>query len=521
MNIKEQSAETVYDVLALLTYAILITTFLFLTQTIFSGFHLSDDQVLIRFNNLLQSKNFFNIARQEIYEDLFLRFRPLAIFYYLAVAKFLYPNFLFIALFVAGQGILSCYFFYRFCRVSQFKMLPSFLFPFFIFFGNQGVIFWRNCVNETLAMLLLSISFYFMALSLRENKNRHFYTILFSIFLLLASLTKESFIILIPALIFYKVWQQSLVQGISFKRSIAKNSILIIGLIIIMLLEIVIIFYYKSISNRFLNYVSIDKQTFSFSHLLISTTRLWITKGYLLTIIPTICYVLITATALYKKQLFRFYLMLFVNFILVTIPQIILYSKSLIFERYLLPGTLGSALLIIYLDDHFNTHFRYNKILGFFLPACMLLLSLQTVLMFKGARIYANDGLQVNAMLSHVKKTQPNEKILIVTQPTDKSEQSQSIKLYLESEIGGSHKNVYIEPVIDNTPPKSAISIFEKKNLLLISEGIMFKDIPDKMSIKQIIFFPGLKEKFQKNYSDFHLALYYSNKIGKFEVLEK
>ena len=65
------------------SYALLVWVFVFTTKTFFSGFHLSDDQILIYFNNHLHQQSFFSAAYSEIKSDLFLRFRPLAIFYYL------------------------------------------------------------------------------------------------------------------------------------------------------------------------------------------------------------------------------------------------------------------------------------------------------------------------------------------------------------------------------------------------------------------------------------------------------
>ncbi|MGI8584558.1 MAG: hypothetical protein ACR2KX_20400, partial [Chitinophagaceae bacterium] len=142
------------NVIVLCIYALLVWTFLFATRTFFSGFHLSDDQILIEFNNHLDHKSFFSTAYFEIKDDLFLRFRPLAIFYYLALAKWPYPNFTLIAFLVSLQAIVTCWFFYRFARYLKCSIVLFFLFPLFLLCGKQRVILWRDCVTETLALLL-------------------------------------------------------------------------------------------------------------------------------------------------------------------------------------------------------------------------------------------------------------------------------------------------------------------------------------------------------------------------------
>src|SRR5205807_2066494 len=127
-----------------------------------------------------------------------------AMLYYVSFARFAFPNFTLIAFLVAAQGIFSSYFFYRFARLLGGSRFLSFLFPLFIFAGNQGVLFWRNCVNETFAIFLLSISFFYLGRMLNNPDKKRSDEILFSFFLFLSTLTKESFIALVPAVLFLK-----------------------------------------------------------------------------------------------------------------------------------------------------------------------------------------------------------------------------------------------------------------------------------------------------------------------------
>src|SRR6476469_9491042 len=136
------------DIVILLIYALFIFLFLFLTATFFSGFHLIDDQTYIILNSKYQHVSSLPASFDAAREDLELRFRPLAIVYYVAISKWVYPSFPGIAFVLALQGVFSCYFFYRFARIQKCGQLVSFLFPLFILIGNQGVVFWRNCMSE-------------------------------------------------------------------------------------------------------------------------------------------------------------------------------------------------------------------------------------------------------------------------------------------------------------------------------------------------------------------------------------
>lgn len=504
-------------------YAIITWGFLFLTGTIFSGFHLSDDQILITFNNRLQHEPFLSAAYHEIADDLFIRFRPLAIFYYMLLSKWPYPDFTMIAWLVSLQAILTCYFFYRFARYLKCNAVLSFLFPLFILCGNQGVVFWRNCVNETFAMLLLSISFFYLG-KLLSNKSHHpGNTFAFGLFLLLSTLTKESFIILVPAILFLKVWQESNVYGKTFPDSVKQNIKLIIVFTVIVIAELAVIFYYKAISPRFINYIGVDESTFTVSNLHISLVRLWITKGYLLVILPFVLFILfMKRKAGNRKEFWTFFLPLTLLFLLITIPQILLYSKSLIFERYLLPGTVGSALVILFLHQYVKRYQPLQFLNKFFLPACTLLLCLQIVLMTRGAAAYANTGYSVKKMLNSIMEhTDTQDTILLVAYPLGQSDQALSTKTYLNAEIGGKRRNVFIEPLIDSAQREGEVESSVIENFILETKGISYQNISKPKNIRCITFFEKTLPTFMKNHTDFDTTQFRKVSDGQFLIYVK
>lgn len=512
------------NIAVLSMYALLVYVLLFLTGTFFSGYHLSDDQILIKFNSGLHERSFFSSEWFQIKDDLFRRFRPLAIFYYQALAKWPYPNFSIIALLVSLQSIFTCYFFYRFARYLKCSPVLSFLFPLFILCGNQGVIFWRNCVNETLAMCLLSVSFFYLGKIFNSRDHSPRLIFLFSFFLTLSTLTKESFIILVPAILFYKIWQQGLFSKKGFWFSLKQDIGLVTFFTFLVLTELAIIYYYKNHSNRFIEYVGVDKDSFKLSNLFISLFRLWVTKSYLIIIVPAIIFILFSKNKFtLKREIRSFFIPLAIFFLLVTIPQVLLYSKSLIFERYLLPGTLGAAMLILFIREYISRNPSSLKFLNkTFLPACAIILLIQTFLMIKGAIAYANDGYETNDMLSTImQNTNPNDNILIVAKPQGQSEQSISTKMFLNANIGGRRNNVFMEPVIDSTLELSHISQSDVDNFKQMTNGIRYANIPDKKNISCVAFFPNIKDSFLFHHPEFDTMHYTQINAGKFSILVK
>lgn len=505
-------------------YALLVWVFVFATHTLFSGFHLSDDQILISFNDHLHKQSFFSAAYWEIKDDLFIRFRPLAIFYYVTLAKWPYPNFTLIAFLVSLQAILTCYFFYRFARYLKCGIVLSFLFPLFVLCGNQGVIFWRNCINETFAMFLLSISFFYLGKILNCKNGQRKNLFLFCLFLLLSTLTKESFIILVPAVLFLKLWQESLHLKKEFFFSAKQNIKLIIFFTIVVITEIAIIFYYKNQSNRFIEYVGVDENTFKLSNLFISLVRLWITKGYLIIVLPAMAYILFVKNKYnHNKDIRSFFLPLALLFLFITIPQILLYSKSLIFERYLLPGTLAGALAVLFVQLYILRYLSVFKFLNkIFLPASSVLLFLQVILMTKGAISYAATGYEVKQMLTTIMQhTKPTDTILLVAKPLGQSDQAHSTKTYLNAEIGGAKTTVFIEPVIDTTLNLKSGERSVVENFIEDTKGIIYNDIIDPKNISCITFFENTKDRFVLNHPDFDTTPYLQINIGKFWIFLK
>ena len=216
--------------------------------------------------NDLKSSSLNTVSTNWVKEDLKnnSRFRPFYYIHRVVETRFLGSDFF---LWSVYNGILCCLaliFFYRAMRNMEFGLGESIVFLIITFIGPQSSVWWRLGPGESLGITLIGFSFYFMSKCLYK-RNFILNNLLFILFLILASLTKESFLLIIPALIIYKIWNEKIHIWSSLKESVFKNMILVIPLIIFVM-ELVIIKYYVGITysgldNHFLNNIRDNYQS--------------------------------------------------------------------------------------------------------------------------------------------------------------------------------------------------------------------------------------------------------------------
>jgi len=81
--------------------------------------------------------------------------------------------------------------------------------------GQQSTVAWMLGPSELLALFFLSIALFYMAKIYLINDSL-INKIIFIVFILLSSLSKESFILIIPSIYFLYVWRISEQKNISF-----------------------------------------------------------------------------------------------------------------------------------------------------------------------------------------------------------------------------------------------------------------------------------------------------------------
>jgi hypothetical protein len=410
------------DKIVIISLIIFVFLFLLISGTINSGYHFVDDHEVIKIKNDLKTSSLISVSEKWVNEDLKSngRFRPFYYIHRVIETKFFGSDFFLWSLYTGILWCMALIFFYSGMRKQKFAWEESIIFLIIVFIGPQCSVWWRLGPGESLGMVLLALSFYFMSKSI-DKKNYHINNFLFIFFLVLSSLTKESFLIIIPAMVFLKIWNEKILIWTSLKESFYKNTILVIPLMIFAI-ELYIVRYHVGIT-----YAGLET---GFSNIMVSiiSTSLHFLKTYLNLII--VASVMLIICGYIKKIPVKIKLLPLIFFLLVLIPNIILYSKSALVERYLLPSSLGLGVLVAYVIKGIEKDpVWFKKIVSLFVIISFLPYMVSS---FNDALKFSKEGDFTKKILSAISDNySTGSQVLVIVDPVEYYEKSVSLKTYL------------------------------------------------------------------------------------------
>lgn len=383
------------------------------------GFLLWDDIIIADFHSGLKSSGFFELYARVAAQDLNIRFRPLALLHYLTMARLYGLNYTALLWHNIGIVSLACGFLYAAARNIGASVTAAFMFVAVVFIGNQGVIGLRIVLAENPGMLFIAIGAHALT---REKR------MLAAIFFLLAALTKESFVLLAPAL----VWADFLLQGRSDLRGYVtahKPFLAAITTIMLVVLGVIIL----QVGTHSIGYAGVDKETFSLDKLARAFLAAFLTKGCGLVLIPVAVGLIMipgNGFSLNKRKLVNGTILC----ALVLLPQVALYAKSGIFMHYLLPAQLWSGLALLMLwHDPLGIPSRYQQ---YFRIWAVALLLFNTFLFLRNARDIANWGREARMAMERVTSlTAPQDTILIMGHPIRDYEKASDAGKFMATEL--------------------------------------------------------------------------------------
>jgi len=329
------------------------------------------------------------------------------------------------------------------------------------------------------------------------------------------SLCKESFILMLPAIALLVVWLHQK-ELCSWKQAIQKSFFVWIALLLICLGELLFVKFFLGTTPD-IGYAGISgfnpTAIWDAIQSLTSNGSGWIIlaglgilifqtyEGKFFTLGHTISWEMV-------RKVFSPLMIPFILLGLIVIPQGVLYAKSGIDQRYLLPGIIAYSFFIICLDSQVKLHSKKLRHLLLILMTISLSLKLHPV--WSAARIFALEGFSTNRLLSTViAKTTPTDSILIVTNPVAYYEWSYSIKKYLIY-VGDRH-NLYVL-----TFEQRDVNNFGRNLREFYGDSTLAK-IEDRQSIQCIVVFPSLNNAFLRNTSDwFNSQQYQESVFGNF-----
>ena len=477
---------------ALLFFAIVWLTILGFSGSVFSGYHLTDDHEIVRIKKDLESKEVMSVAVKWMKDDQLVthRFRPFYYFHRVLGVELLGSNFIAWSIYNALLAIATSFLLFYFLCLLGFYFWESLLFSLITLNGPQATIWWRLGPQESLGMFLLSASLFFLALYVLAKKNQGIFRIIFIIFAVLTALSKESFLLMLPALALLSIYLSKIKGGLSWKESAKKN---IVSAAVLMVIFFGLILYIKKfIGTQGIGYAGIsgfDWKAYSETFWNISTN--WF--GYL--ILAQIILILISVllgTNRWEnvRKILKKYAPPVIIFLSIVVPQVILHAKSGFLKRYMVPALLGYAMAFIFLSRQMKGRLIYAKA-GIILTA-MLFILVDVAFSFRNAQDFSKEGRNVNNLFRTIKeRTFSDENILIVGDPVEHHEWIGSIAFYLKNEA--KRDNLYIYPLARKPRPTDDdfSSVYGKK---------LYNNVPDKEIFSAIMLFPRTEKKFLENF---------------------
>lgn len=481
---------------------------LFLSSgTLFSGFHFTDDHDIVAIHHHLTAKqmNILEVMRQWLQEDHATgRFRPFYFIYRIFQTTFLGINFPFWATYNALTAVLATFLFFIFAGLLQFSLLEASLFALLTTLGPQSAIWWQLGPAETIGTLLLALSLVFTALSAAPSKFRLLYKGFAIIFAILMSLSKESYILMLPAISFLHIWLSQKICG-SWLKAFKQES-LYVAILLLTFCSSLLFVKYSVGTTPDINYAGVD----GFRIGAIWTTFLELSthgSGWI---------ILLTFALLIRAQIpqndhgktvflpswkgLRYVLSsslipIFL-FLLIAVPQSVLYAKSGISQRYLVPGIVAYSFLLIWLHHVLQSKQKNLSRLILLLIAVSLSLKLHSA--WKAAHVFAMEGKSTNQLMETlITHTAPKDTLLLVTHPFVYSEWNFSIKKYLN--YAADRDNLYLATY---TQPSSG-DIEQQLNAFY--GDYTLNNISDKSNIQCIVVFPLLNDIFLRNSSSWFI----------------
>ena len=494
-----------------------------LCGTLFSGYHFMDDHGILRerqdvANSSLQKE--VKIFAKNLLDPK-MRFRPFYWVHRRSMLAVMGTDFTAMSIYTGFLAVLTSFFLYLFMKKTGFSSLESVLFAGLTLLGEQAAIWWRLGNNETSGMLMLSIAMLFMALSTNapQERKKILYEILFVISVVLASWSKESFILIIPALVLWKIWltrQKKQEPGqpedngkqttkITVKEAVKEN--LIPGILLLLVCFLELIHVIKNVGTtkivyagyegfQLANFVKTGIQGFMAVH------------GWVILILLLLILCLQRPGGLFSRKpspwtpcksfsLGYVYWAIVLSGLIVG-PQIVLYMKSGMMDRYLLPGVMGYTFLMVVLLRYIRET-GSKKIVTIIAVLLLAVISLQQLRVTRYTAIgFANEGKQINAWLQSIEQnTGEQDKILVVTHMQRHYEGSISLKMVLE--VKSNRKNTLFTPV-DLQVKSAAAGFWKELNSYFFTHFSEFslENSENREQLQAILIFPGLEEKFLK-----------------------
>jgi hypothetical protein len=507
---------------ALVIFTVFWTFVLLVTGTITSGFHFIDDHELIRMDHDLDNGSFGSVASDWILRDFALRFRP---FYYLhrvISVQIFGDNFVLFSLQNLVLLILTSWLLFLTFRNLRFSTIQSLGFSFLSLVGTQAAIWWRLGPNETIGIFVFSLSLYFLTKSYIVERGRLYFVSSF-VFMFFATLSKESFIMMVPLYVFLNFLLYWNKYKVGILKNIWENKLFNFLWLVILGIEAYIVMVV--VGTNKIGYAGADSESLGLRRIL-GTIKSLITQlnWQLVVYLAVLCGALFLYRWFRKRSLPRYQLKLLLLtafvFIISVVPQGVIYAKSGVYERYLIPGSLAVAFVstaLFFISVSLVESRMRKQILTVLIVGIALYTSYAHVkATVNTAEAFTLEGVTLNSALKKLDENISGDDILVIAaEPANNFEQGYSLKYYLQYVL--EHSNFYYYPI----SLKSTSTKFEQG----LSEGFVSflnvrttDDLENESNAKAVWIFAEVEELFLQHAVWFNAEDYTREQFGLYVV---
>lgn len=443
MELKDRLVGFNKSLAAFILFTVFWSVVVIFSGTLTSGFHFVDDHEIITIEKNINDNGFLSATRDIIKTDLTFRFRPFYYLHRIFLVVLFGTNTLYWSINYALLAVLSSFLLFLFIYRQGYTFVNAMLFPLLTLVGPQSVIWWRLGPGESIGIFLFSASLFLLVNAVIHVSR--FQLFISVICLLLATLSKESFTLLIPAYLLILIWinwQNQLSRSIF---SIIRSNIVLIVILSLILIIIgyILIFVvgtgYSGIDSslNFRRYLASIYSHFRYSIF----TKLIICGLFFL--LQNVKSREIVNGKANTKTMIRLYFFPSLVLLAIILPQFLLYFNSGLWGRYLLPLNLGLSLFVIFLSERIS---RSDEITLFTKRAFVVFIILAVAWFFKSeiipnSRAFAKDGKATNQFLTSIcENTNPDDLILVVLDGSSNYEHGFSINYFLS--IKADRKNI-------------------------------------------------------------------------------
>lgn len=425
----------------LLIFPVILLT----TGTITSGWHLVDDHETVELvkNKLENNVPFWTAFIREYRIDITHRWRPAYWFFRVLAAYVFGESYVLHNSFLCLIGMVTYVLLYGAVRNFKCSSISAHLFAGLVILGRQYEMWYQIANQENIGLFFLAVCLWIVSYQYKNNNFTHKkLDILLLICAVLCSLIKESFFLVLPIIILLRLGMEGLVLrgGVRswIKLFVRKVPFWLPALAVFVWSAYMIVFY---VGTAPIDYAGIELDK-GWKNTLWNIMRMrgesledfvWITL--LCTVILLIALLFL---AIKHRKVEKCYVLLGCMGVYIVCTQIVLYAKSGMWDRYLVPFIVGYGLIFVVFAEKLLSNVNWYISIVYKIALFLFLATRAYMAIVCGAYPRAEEGRQTQTMLQYVVSETSQEANILAS--LESREANMAVCMYLSYD---NRSNVY------------------------------------------------------------------------------